>query len=81
MKPSYDTEPLTIRIGHGFDIHRMTPVPLVVGGVEFTHSDQKWTDAEGKYVEKGGTYETQGVSPCESSIFPTHQPCKRILLN
>jgi 2-C-methyl-D-erythritol 2,4-cyclodiphosphate synthase len=64
LKPSYDIEPLTIRIGHGFDIHRMAPIqeagqPVVIGGVEITHSDQKWTDAEGKYVEKGGIYETQ----------------------
>lgn len=64
LKPSYDIEPLAIRIGHGFDIHRMAPIqeagqPVVIGGVEITHSDQKWTDAEGKYVEKGGIYETQ----------------------
>jgi 2-C-methyl-D-erythritol 2,4-cyclodiphosphate synthase len=64
LKPPYDIEPLAIRIGHGFDIHRMAPVeeagqPVVIGGVEITHKDQKWTDAEGKYVEKGGIYETQ----------------------
>lgn len=64
LKPPYDIEPLPLRIGHGFDIHRMAPLkeagqPVVIGGVEITHSDQKWTDAEGKYVEKGGIYETQ----------------------
>lgn len=53
-----------MRVGHGFDIHRMAPIeeagqPVVIGGVEIPHKDQKWTDAEGKYVEKGGIYETQ----------------------
>lgn len=33
--------------------------PVVVGGVTITHSDQKWTDKEGKYTEPGGIYETQ----------------------
>ena len=46
LKPTYDIEPLSIRIGHGFDIHRMAPVeeagqPVVIGGVEITHKDQK----------------------------------------
>mmetsp|Transcript_119644 Transcript_119644/g.343681 ORF Transcript_119644/g.343681 Transcript_119644/m.343681 type:complete len:251 (-) Transcript_119644:38-790(-) len=64
LKPSYEIEPLTVRIGHGFDIHRMAPIgdagqPIVIAGVEITHSDQKWTDKEGKYVEPGGIYETQ----------------------
>lgn len=64
LKPSYEIEPIPIRIGHGFDIHRMAPLedagqPVVIGGVEITHKDQKWTDADGKYVEKGGIYETQ----------------------
>jgi 2-C-methyl-D-erythritol 2,4-cyclodiphosphate synthase len=64
LKPSYEIEPIPIRIGHGFDIHRMAPLelagqPVVIGGVEITHKDQKWTDAEGKFVEKGGVYETQ----------------------
>jgi 2-C-methyl-D-erythritol 2,4-cyclodiphosphate synthase len=91
LKPTYEVEPIGIRIGHGFDIHRMAPIadagqPLIIGGVEITHTDQKvrlecieqlsgarmsntephlflansqWTDAEGKYVEKGGIYETQ----------------------
>jgi hypothetical protein len=48
---AYDIEPIPIRIGHGFDIHRMAPVqeagqPLVIGGVEIIHKDQKvsrWT--------------------------------------
>lgn len=64
LKPSYEIEPLPLRIGHGFDIHRMVPLqeagqPIVIGGVEISHSDQKWTDVEGKYVEKGGVYVTQ----------------------
>eukprot|EP00536_Pseudo-nitzschia_multiseries_P006413 jgi/Psemu1/193010/e_gw1.135.77.1 len=64
LKPAYEIEPIALRIGHGFDIHRMAPLeeagqPVVIGGVEIPHSDQKWTDAEGKYVEKGGIYETQ----------------------
>jgi 2-C-methyl-D-erythritol 2,4-cyclodiphosphate synthase len=46
LKPSYDIEPVSIRIGHGFDIHRMVPIgdagqPLIIGGVEITHKDQK----------------------------------------
>lgn len=64
LKPPYEIEPIPTRIGHGFDIHRMAPIeeagqPIVIGGVVIPHSDQKWTDAEGKYVEKGGIYETQ----------------------
>jgi len=44
-KPSYEIEPIPIRIGHGFDIHRMAPIeeagqPVVIGGVEITHKDQ-----------------------------------------
>ena len=46
LKPSYDIEPIPIRIGHGFDIHRMAPLeeagqPVVIGGVEIPHKDQK----------------------------------------
>ena len=46
LKPAYDVEPISIRIGHGFDIHRMAPIdvagqPVVIGGVEITHKDQK----------------------------------------
>uniref|UniRef100_A0A7S1UN79 2-C-methyl-D-erythritol 2,4-cyclodiphosphate synthase n=1 Tax=Grammatophora oceanica TaxID=210454 RepID=A0A7S1UN79_9STRA len=64
MKPAYEIEPIPVRIGHGFDIHRMAPLeeagqPVVIGGVTVDHKDQKWTDVEGKYVEKGGIYETQ----------------------
>mmetsp|Transcript_2747 Transcript_2747/g.3906 ORF Transcript_2747/g.3906 Transcript_2747/m.3906 type:complete len:251 (+) Transcript_2747:120-872(+) len=64
LKPKYEIEPLQTRIGHGFDIHRMAPIeeagqPIVIGGVIVEHKDQKWTDAEGKYVEKGGIFETQ----------------------
>ena len=64
MKPTYEVEKIPIRIGHGFDIHRMAPIdeagqPVVIGGVVIDHKPQKWTDAEGKYVEKGGIYETE----------------------
>mmetsp|Transcript_28315 Transcript_28315/g.51623 ORF Transcript_28315/g.51623 Transcript_28315/m.51623 type:complete len:248 (-) Transcript_28315:206-949(-) len=64
LTPKYQVEPIAIRIGHGFDIHRMVPIqdagqPIVIGGVVIDHKDQKWTDADGKYVEKGGIYETQ----------------------
>jgi 2-C-methyl-D-erythritol 2,4-cyclodiphosphate synthase len=46
LSPSYDIEPIPTRIGHGFDIHRMAPLqeagqPVVIGGVEITHKDQK----------------------------------------
>ena len=46
LKPAYDIEPIPIRIGHGFDIHRMAPLeeagqPVVIGGVEIPHKDQK----------------------------------------
>lgn len=51
LKPSYDIEPVSIRIGHGFDIHRMAPIgdagqPIIIGGVEITHKDQKVCDAK-----------------------------------
>ena len=44
MEQTIDT--FSIRIGHGFDIHRMAPLelagqPVVIGGVEITHKDQK----------------------------------------
>ena len=46
LKPSYEIEPIAIRIGHGFDIHRMVPLeeagqPVVIGGVVIPHKDQK----------------------------------------
>ena len=46
LKPKYEIEPIPIRIGHGFDIHRMAPLeeagqPIVIGGVEIPHKDQK----------------------------------------
>lgn len=46
LKPSYEIEPISLRIGHGFDIHRMVPLedagqPVVIGGVTITHKDQK----------------------------------------
>jgi 2-C-methyl-D-erythritol 2,4-cyclodiphosphate synthase len=49
LKPAYDVEPIPIRIGHGFDIHRMAPIelagqPIVIGGVIITHKDQKVRD-------------------------------------
>jgi len=64
LNPSYEIAPLSFRIGHGFDIHRMAPLqeagqPVIIGGVEITHKDQKWTDRHGQYVEAGGIYETQ----------------------
>eukprot|EP00593_Proboscia_inermis_P000396 CAMPEP_0171297332 /NCGR_PEP_ID=MMETSP0816-20121228/6108_1 /TAXON_ID=420281 /ORGANISM="Proboscia inermis, Strain CCAP1064/1" /LENGTH=243 /DNA_ID=CAMNT_0011771567 /DNA_START=21 /DNA_END=752 /DNA_ORIENTATION=- len=64
LKPKYEIEPTPFRIGHGFDIHKMSPVedagqPIIIGGVVIEHKDQKWTDAEGKHVEKGGIYLTQ----------------------
>lgn len=64
LKPSYEVEKVPLRIGHGFDIHRMAPLdeagqPVVIGGVVIDHKPQKWTDAEGKYVEKGEIYETE----------------------
>jgi hypothetical protein len=46
LKPKYEIEPLPIRVGHGFDIHRMAPLeeagqPVVIGGVTIPHKDQK----------------------------------------
>ena len=46
LKPKYEIESIPIRIGHGFDIHRMSPIeeagqPVIIGGVEITHKDQK----------------------------------------
>ena len=46
LKPKYDIEPLPLRVGHGFDIHRMAPLeeagqPVVIGGVTIPHKDQK----------------------------------------
>ena len=65
LKPDYEIEKLPIRIGHGFDIHRMAPLqeagqPVVIGGVDIPHGPQKWRDVEGKYAKKAGDYfETQ----------------------
>mmetsp|Transcript_25419 Transcript_25419/g.70215 ORF Transcript_25419/g.70215 Transcript_25419/m.70215 type:complete len:255 (-) Transcript_25419:52-816(-) len=64
LKPSYEIEKIPLRIGHGFDIHRMAPLeeagqPVVIGGVVIDHKPQKWTDADGKYVDKGEIYETE----------------------
>ena len=46
LKPKYEVEPLPIRIGHGFDIHKMVPVkeagqPIVIAGVVIEHKDLK----------------------------------------
>lgn len=46
LSPNYEIEPIAVRIGHGFDIHRMAPIqeagqPIVIAGVEITHTDQK----------------------------------------
>ena len=46
LHPSYEIEPISIRIGHGFDIHRMAPIeeagqPIIIGGVVIPHTDQK----------------------------------------
>lgn len=64
LSPTYEVEKLPIRIGHGFDIHRMAPLeeagqPVVIGGVTITHKPQKWTDADGKYVKAGEIFETE----------------------
>lgn len=64
LSPSYEVEKIPIRIGHGFDIHRMAPLkeagqPVVIGGVVIDHKPQKWVDAEGKYTTKGGIFETE----------------------
>lgn len=64
LRPDYEIEKTAIRIGHGFDIHRMLPLeeagqPVIIGGIVIEHTDQKWLDVEGHYVEKGGIYVTQ----------------------
>lgn len=46
LVPEYEIERLPLRIGHGFDIHRMAPIedagqPIVIGGVVIDHVDQK----------------------------------------
>eukprot|EP00970_Alexandrium_tamarense_P009695 scaffold1942_cov197-Alexandrium_tamarense.AAC.27 len=46
LRPSYAIESIPLRIGHGFDIHRMVPLeeagqPVVIGGVVIDHEDQK----------------------------------------
>ncbi|KAL3765971.1 hypothetical protein ACHAWO_002963 [Cyclotella atomus] len=65
LKPEYEIEPIALRIGHGFDIHRMAPLqeagqPVVIGGVVIEHEDQKWTDKDGKYTgTPNSIYKTQ----------------------
>ena len=64
LQPTYEIEKIPLRIGHGFDIHRMVPFavagqPIIVGGVEITHTPQKWTDVTGEYCgTPNGIYET-----------------------
>ena len=64
LHPRYEVEQIPLRIGHGFDIHRMAPLeeagqPVVIGGVTIDHAPQKWTDATGAYCgTAGGVYET-----------------------
>ena len=64
LQPAYEVEKIPLRIGHGFDIHRMAPLPdagqpIVIGGVVIDHSPQKWTDVTGHYCgTPGGIYET-----------------------
>jgi 2-C-methyl-D-erythritol 2,4-cyclodiphosphate synthase len=64
LNPDYPIEPIPIRIGHGFDIHRMAPLqeagqPLVIAGVVVPHGPQQWTDVTGQYCgTPGGVYET-----------------------
>lgn len=46
LKPKYEIEPIALRIGHGFDIHRMAPIgdagqPIVIADVTIDHEDQK----------------------------------------
>jgi 2-C-methyl-D-erythritol 2,4-cyclodiphosphate synthase len=60
----YTVEPLPLRIGHGFDIHRMAPLveaqqPIVIAGVTIPHPPQKWIDADGRYGPAGDVYETE----------------------
>ena len=60
---------LPLRIGHSFDIHRMSPIekagqPLVIGGVEITHKPLKWLDVEGEFGPPNSYYES--VLGCEA---------------
>lgn len=65
LRPAYEIEKIPIRIGHGFDIHRMAPreeagQPVVIGGVVIDHKPQKWVDVEGKYADQpGDIFETE----------------------
>ncbi|GMH61467.1 hypothetical protein TL16_g03261, partial [Triparma laevis f. inornata] len=68
-RPDYEIEPLPIRIGHGYDIHRLSPIqtagqPLIIAGVEITHEPQKYLDRTGEYT---GTPNT---------IYPTILGCE-----
>jgi 2-C-methyl-D-erythritol 2,4-cyclodiphosphate synthase len=51
---SHTIEDLSIRIGHGFDIHRMVPLteagqPIVIAGVTIDHDPLPWLDVHGSY--------------------------------
>jgi 2-C-methyl-D-erythritol 2,4-cyclodiphosphate synthase len=66
LRPEYAIEALPLRIGHGFDIHRLVPIgeakqPIIIGGVIIDHVDQPWTDAHGTYTDAGPNtiYNTQ----------------------
>lgn len=64
LKPEYEVEPMPLRIGHGFDIHRMAPIgdagqPIVIAGVTIDHKDLEWLDVEGKHVPAGQKFSTQ----------------------
>jgi 2-C-methyl-D-erythritol 2,4-cyclodiphosphate synthase len=60
----YPIEDLSMRIGHGFDIHKMVPIeeakqPVVISGVTIPHDPLPWLDVEGKYTSAPGSiYQT-----------------------
>lgn len=65
VSPSYPIERLPLRIGHGFDIHRLAPLskagqPLVISGVTITHPPtQAYLDVDGEFGPPGEVF------PCE----------------
>lgn len=76
LKPSYDIEPIAIRIGHGFDIHRMAPLeeagqPVVIGGVVIPHKDQKVRLIMYCFLKLTGDYLKADISRgvCVSTIY------------
>jgi 2-C-methyl-D-erythritol 2,4-cyclodiphosphate synthase len=63
LRPDYEIEKIPLRIGHGFDIHRMAPrseagQPIVIGGVTIPHAPLPWKDVDGKYTSTPGDYYT-----------------------